>query len=79
MPLRKKRAQARQSRLDFLRQRREIPMPVRAVRTFTPDLHELVVWLKACGIDTVAMESTGVYWIPIYTSCSKPTASFPIW
>lgn len=42
------------------------PQPIRAVRTFTPDLEALVSWLVACGIDTVAMESTGVYWIPIY-------------
>src|SRR5688572_19653670 len=42
------------------------PEPVRVFRTFTPDLHALVAWLVACGIDTVAMESTGVYWIPIY-------------
>ena len=40
--------------------------PVRAFRTFTPDLHALVAWLLACRIDTVAMESTGVYWIAIY-------------
>jgi len=40
--------------------------PVRVFRTFTPDLHALVAWLLACGIDTVAMESTGVYWVPIY-------------
>jgi len=39
---------------------------VRAFATFTPDLHALVVWLLACGIDTVAMESTGVYWVAIY-------------
>jgi transposase len=39
---------------------------VRAFATFTPDLHALVTWLVACGIDTVAMESTGVYWIAIY-------------
>jgi transposase len=42
------------------------PQPVRTFSTFTPDLHALVAWLVACGIDTVAMESTGVYWIPIY-------------
>jgi transposase len=42
------------------------PEPVRVFRTFTPDLHMLVAWLVACGIDTVAMESTGVFWIPIY-------------
>src|SRR3954447_6583186 len=40
--------------------------PVRVFRTFTPDLQALVAWLVACGIDTVAMESTGIYWIPIY-------------
>jgi len=42
------------------------PQPIRAFRTFTPDLDALVIWLLECGIDTVAMESTGVYWIPIY-------------
>jgi hypothetical protein len=40
--------------------------PVRVFQTFTPDLHALVAWVVACGIDTVAMESTGVFWIPIY-------------
>jgi transposase len=40
--------------------------PIRAFRTFTPDLVALVAWLVACGIDTVALESTGVYWAPIY-------------
>ena len=40
--------------------------PVRVFATFTPDLHTLVAWLLSCGIDTVAMESTGVFWIPIY-------------
>lgn len=42
------------------------PEPVRVFRTFTPDLYALVRWLLACGIDTVAMESTGVFWVPIY-------------
>ena len=42
------------------------PEPVRVFRTFTPDLVALVTWLVACGIDTVALESTGVYWVPIY-------------
>jgi transposase len=42
------------------------PAPVRVYRTFTPDLHALVDWLVACRIDTVALESTGVYWLPIY-------------
>jgi transposase len=34
--------------------------------TFTEDLHFISSWLKACGIDTVAMESTGVYWVQLY-------------
>lgn len=34
--------------------------------TFTADLNRLADWLEACGIETVAMESTGVYWIPLY-------------
>jgi len=42
------------------------PQPVRAFGTFTPDLHALADWLEQCGVQTVAMESTGVYWIPIY-------------
>jgi transposase len=40
--------------------------PVRAFGTFTPDLEALVAWLVSLGIDTVAMESTGIYWVPIY-------------
>ena len=39
---------------------------VRCFETFTADLQALADWLEACGIETVAMESTGVYWIPIY-------------
>lgn len=39
--------------------------PVRVFGTFTPDLHALVDWLVALGIDTVALESTGVSWVPI--------------
>jgi len=40
--------------------------PVRVCATFTEDLQQLADWLVACGITTVAMESTGVYWIPLY-------------
>ncbi len=40
--------------------------PVREFKSFTHELIELAVWLEACGIDTVAMESTGVYWVPLY-------------
>jgi len=36
---------------------------VRSFGCFTEDIDELVEWLKACGVDTVAMESTGVYWM----------------
>jgi transposase len=42
------------------------PRPVRAFATFTEDLHALRDWLKECGVTTVAMESTGVYWIPLF-------------
>ena len=40
--------------------------PVREFGAMTDDLHALADWLLACGIDTVALESTGVYWIPVY-------------
>jgi transposase len=40
--------------------------PVRAFGTFTQDLEEMARWLKECGIKTVAMESTGTYWIPAF-------------
>ena len=40
--------------------------PVREFRSFTHALIDLADWLTACDIDTVAMESTGVYWIPLY-------------
>ncbi len=39
---------------------------VREFSSFTEDLHALADWLKACDVDTVAMESTGVYWIPLF-------------
>ena len=42
------------------------PRPVRIFTTFTDDLLRLRDWLLACGIKTVAMESTGVYWIPLF-------------
>jgi len=40
--------------------------PVREFTTFTDDLERLAEWLIACGVTTVAMESTGIYWIPIF-------------
>jgi transposase len=42
------------------------PGPVRSFGTFTNDLHRLVDWFAECGVDTVVMESTSVYWIPIF-------------
>jgi transposase len=39
---------------------------VRKFGSYTKDLHELARWLKKCQIDTVAMESTGIYWIQLY-------------
>jgi transposase len=40
--------------------------PVREFRSFTEDLHRIAQWLSNCGVDIVAMESTGVYWIALY-------------
>lgn len=40
--------------------------PVREFPSFTVDLGAIADWLRACGVDTVAMESTGVYWIPLF-------------
>ena len=40
--------------------------PVREFTSFTDDLHRMADWLLACGVTTVAMESTGIYWIPVF-------------
>jgi transposase len=40
--------------------------PVRVFATFTEDLERLTDWLEQCGVTTVALESTGVYWIPLF-------------
>jgi len=42
------------------------PDPVREFSTFTDDLEHLAYWLISCGVTTVAMESTGIYWIPVF-------------
>jgi transposase len=42
------------------------PEPVRRFECFTADLHRLADWLETCGVATIAMQSTGVYWIPLY-------------
>ena len=40
--------------------------PVRHFGAFTRDLEAMAEWLSACGVRQVAMESTGVYWIPVF-------------
>jgi len=40
--------------------------PVQNFESLTPELHRLADWLESCGVKTVAMESTGVYWVPVY-------------
>ena len=40
--------------------------PVQEFEAFTADLYRLADWLTECGVETVAMESTGVYWIPLF-------------
>jgi transposase len=42
------------------------PQPIRRFRCYTSDLIRMATWLKECGVKTVAMESTGVYWVPAY-------------
>jgi transposase len=44
---------------------------VRVFKTFTVDLYSLASWLKECNIKTVAMESTGVYWNPVFEILEK--------
>ena len=43
-----------------------MPQPIRSFGTFTTDLHRLVDWFTECGVETVVMELTSVYWIPIF-------------
>lgn len=42
------------------------PEPVRTFGSFTADLHRMAQWLKACGVETVVMQATGVYWIALF-------------
>jgi transposase len=42
------------------------PESVRSFGSFTADLHRMAQWLKACGIETVVMQATGVYWVALY-------------
>jgi transposase len=45
--------------------------PVRKCGTFTSDLNQMAEWLVCCGVTTAAMESTGVYWIPVYDALER--------
>ncbi|MFN0100544.1 MAG: IS110 family transposase [Bryobacteraceae bacterium] len=47
------------------------PQPVREFGSWTADLERMAAWLKSCGIKTVAMQSTGVYWIAAYDVLEK--------
>ena len=40
--------------------------PVREFEAYTADLYRMADWLVECGVETVAMDSTGVYWIPLF-------------
>lgn len=50
----------------FINPDAKLPAGVRKFGANTGDLEALAAWLKDCGVTTVAMESTGVYWIPLY-------------
>ena len=47
------------------------PTPVRCFGAFTADLHALADWLESCGVTSVALESTGVYWIPLFETLEE--------
>src|SRR5262249_33782488 len=51
--------------------------PVRSFRTNTCDLEAIAAWLKKCGSDTVVLESTGVYWVPLYELLERH--GFSVW
>ena len=51
---------------DYVPADGQLPQGVRKFGAFTCDLEALADWLQACQVTTVAMESTGVYWIPLY-------------
>ena len=54
------------------------PQPVRRFECFTADLYRLANWLQSCGVQTVALQSTGVYWIPCMTFWNSAGSRF-IW
>lgn len=51
--------------------------PVRTFGCFTEDLHRMAQWLQACGVGTIAMQSTGVYWVPVYDVLEQ--YGFDVW
>ena len=51
--------------------------PVQVFACFTTELHRLAEWLKECRIKTVVMQSTGVYWIPVYDVLEQ--YGFDVW
>ena len=53
------------SRVHYVAVPPELGQPVRSFDCMTADLKEMAAWLKACGVSTVALEATGVYWIPV--------------
>ena len=55
------------------------PQPVRSFPIFTRDLNALADWLQQCGIHSVAMESTSVYWIPVYQILENRAGSKCTW
>jgi transposase len=40
--------------------------PVQTFQAFTADIQRMADWLKTIGVETVVMESTGVYWVPVF-------------
>ncbi len=51
--------------------------PVQSFACFTADLYRMANWMKECGITTVAMEATGVYWVPVFQVLE--TRGFQVW
>jgi transposase len=51
--------------------------PIQKFSAFTCDLHRLADWLTACQITSVVMESTGVYWIPLFQSLEAREFAVP--
>lgn len=75
LPLEFRRVHLNAAGIDVGAERHFVAVPegrdVREFGAFTADLHALAQWLTACGIHTVAMESTGIYWIPLFELLSE--------